>query len=262
VELHIPEPGAWLRWALRQKPQNPDLPPDPGPFTTIQPTEITYSDPALPTDYRRLGAQYNARDLRPPPATQTMSTIVQRDPGEGEKEDSESNIPISDHYYKEAGPTVPAGYVATTWLARVTATEKALPDNYQGAPDPRGEIDIHCGTDTSGQMVFQNAMFGWTYSGQVGGITSGQVPISIRAVFDFGFTIPVTITMDPTPGTIAAWQLDTYGSLRDAHAEATQRYREAKSAIQTMAGPVIDAPSSELARQLVMNEMRRMAIEL
>jgi hypothetical protein len=263
IELHIPQPGVWLRWALAQKPTNPDLPPDPGAFTTIQPEEITFNDPNLPTDYRRLGAQYSARDLRPPPAAQTMSTVILREPGEGEKHDSYDNIEISDHYYKEAGPTVPAGYMATSFSVRATATEKALP-NTLGGVDPRGQIVVHVGNDNSGQLLFQNYTVGVarTYTGQVGGITSGQVPISVFTSYDFGYTIHVTITMEATANAITAWKLETYGSLRDAHAEATQRYREAKAAMATMAGPIFDAPPAGLSRQLVMHEMRRAAIEL
>jgi hypothetical protein len=266
VELHIPQPGAWLRWALAQKTTNPDMPPDPGAFTTLLPEQITFQDPELTTDYRRLGARYNARDLQTPPATLTTSTVILRNPTEGEKEDSVENIAIANHYYKEAGPTVPVGYVATTWSAKVTATDKGTPDRL--GQDPRAQIVVHVGNDTSGQMLFQNGIVGWEYTGQVrgnappsGDVTFGQVPISVLGTYDFGYTIHVTITMEPTANKMTSWKLETYETLRDAWSEATQRFREAKSALETMSGPTFDAPPPGLSRQLVLNEMRRAAIE-
>ena len=261
IELHLPQPGAWLRWALSQKTPNPDLPPDPGEFTTIQPTEITFGDPNLESDYRRLGAKYDARDLRPPPTAQTMSTVLLREPVEGEKLEQGGDIVIALHFYKEAGPTVPVGYMATSWTARVTASEKAAYDT-QLKTDPRGRVVVHVGNSNSGELGFQTYGVGLTYTGQAGNITSGQVPISLMGIFDFGYTVHVTITMEPTANLMTAWQLETFGSLRDAHAEATQRFRDAKASLQTMTGPVFDAPPPEKSRQLVMDEMRRAAIEM
>jgi hypothetical protein len=112
-------------------------------------------------------------------------------------------------------------------------------------------------------LVFQGYIVGRaeTYTGQLN-ITSGQVPISAFASYDFGYTVHVTIRMEPTANAITAWKLETYASLRDAHAEATQRYRDAKLATETMSGSVIDTPPPALARQLVMHEMRRAAMEL
>lgn len=262
IELHIPEPGSWLRWAFQQANLNPDLPPNPGTFTTIQPDDITFDNPVLGNDYRRLAALYGAREIKPPPTRQILPALIHRDPVAGEKEVPFPEIEIPVHYYKGTGPTVPAGMVATTWQARIASSEKADPALMGGVMhDPTGRFAVNVGTGSAQTQINVSAE-NVELTGNVGDITSGSIPISVAATFDFGFAIHVAVTFEPTAAAITAWKMETYEALRDAHAQAAQRYREAKATAETMRSVAFDSMPPAKSRQLMTSEMKRSAIEL
>jgi hypothetical protein len=121
LEFEIPEPGAWLRWALNNQPIQPYDNPDPGPFAVnntypwlspmdanhpdanplaLQPTAIT---PAIASG---LAARWGVQGLIAPPL---MAITI----GNSYLLQPQSNAAA---VLNDNSITVPQGYVAQTWF--------------------------------------------------------------------------------------------------------------------------------------------------
>ena len=125
LEFEIPEPGAWLQWALNNQTPAPYDNPDPGPFAgnrndyTLSPLNSTNPDlnaPLLrPTDITpaiasALAARWRVQGLTtPPPAAITI--------GNSYTITAQANAPVT---LNDNSMTVPDGYVAQTWFLDVT----------------------------------------------------------------------------------------------------------------------------------------------
>jgi len=143
IEVEVPEPGAWLRWALQNAPLDYDNP-DPGPFTMRVGPQVVPVSPSLIDEntYLELAATWRIRGLTPPPPeTVTLSVKLTVDPPQG----APRVLSASDDTLR-----VPPGYQAVSWTAQVVArffpgapgsaptTEGSAPITEGGAPTTEG----------------------------------------------------------------------------------------------------------------------------
>jgi hypothetical protein len=139
VEFEIPEPGAWLRWALQNQPDTPWDHPDPGAFAVnnhdprLDPADHTTPDPQAtplqPTDLTPsvvagLAARWRVQGIaQAPSATIVLAAAYSLTP---QGSSNSSNAVFSDNTL-----AVPDGYYADTWVFTAALTGK--PDGSSGA---------------------------------------------------------------------------------------------------------------------------------
>jgi hypothetical protein len=116
IEVEVPEPGAWLRWALQNAPVDYDHP-DPGPFTMLASPPVVPPPVSPPRinerTYTELAARWKVRGLTPPPPQfVTLSVKLTADQPQG----NPLVLTASDDTLR-----VPAGYQAISWTAQVVA---------------------------------------------------------------------------------------------------------------------------------------------
>jgi hypothetical protein len=135
LEFEVPEPGAWLRWALQNTSTADWDHPDPGPFT-LHPDAFTHV-PVAPemidsTNYQVLATQWQVQGLTPPPPeTVTLSVKLTADPPQPGNESRV--LTASDNTL-----SVPTGYQATSWTAQVVA--RLYPSEQISAKNPVSRV--------------------------------------------------------------------------------------------------------------------------
>jgi hypothetical protein len=255
MEFEVPEPGAWLRWALQNAPETDWDNPDPGPFN-LSPTDISV------LTYYQYASQWQVRGLTPPPAdTINLSAQLTADAPDPSKGTGSGTYVLSD-----TSITVPDGYQAGPWQAQVTAWQKgadySMADVY---------VTVGGGSNTSTQLV-QGASTGVTSTGQVlqkwvqgsvGLIDSGVVPIAIQAENNLqGLTVVVNVECVLTPQALAQWQETTFDQLATAYQTLLNAFNQERDARnQTVTGQANLAGPPELNQQRATNELRRAVIQ-
>jgi hypothetical protein len=283
LEFEIPEPGAWLRWALENQPA-PDLDsPDPGPFS-LPDSALLPGQTALPLtpdqldgdNYMWCAAHWQVAGLTPPPPqTLTMSVALS-----GPPDTPGANLV---QVVTDTSLTVPTGYQADAW----TATVAAIRDNADTSRGTAilmsvgGQAPQSTGGAPAGQQVW---VINQTLSGQLGppasepaggwgaisgftdptvnGISSGAIPISVYATSVFGFTAVVNVVCDLMTEAYLTWQDNTFDQISagyQAMLAAYQKELDAANSQPGSAGTLAGPPELNLERAAA--ELRRQVIE-
>lgn len=243
LEFEIPEPGAWLRWALQSTPSSTWDNPDPGPFG-LGPADITE------TNYTDYAKQWRAQGISPPPPdTITLSVKLSAAPS------SDAVFMASDNSL-----TVPTGYEANSWTAQVFSIRDWSWQQYGteievlvGGPgsDPAGTGDLG-----NAAIVSQNL------NGSVGGISTGPVPITVYAVAVQGFVCVVNVTCNLMPAALAQWQETTFDQLASAYQTLLSAYQQERdSRNEDVSGQTDLAGPPALNATRAANELRRLVIQ-
>ncbi len=284
LEFQIPEPGAWLRWALQHTPTTDWDNPDPGQFQMLDnsnPPKLVDISPGMITadNYTQLAQKWRVQGLSPPPAENiTVGMQVSVAPP------TENPYPPPQEAWKHGdGPdvpriamvaddtlTVPSGYQASQWTAQLIAFKGWGPYNFE-------EAWITVGAANNSQQTVWEQVDPGTHQStprlvgapgggpfDVGGISTGTVPISVYAMeFVNGFTCNVNVTCERLPETYAQWQTEVFDQVAAAyqtllnafHQERDTRSQQAGGALVNLAGP------PELNQPRAVSELRRMVIQ-
>lgn len=285
VEVELPEPGAWLRWALTNQPEEPYEHLEPAPFTVDDRVEgkVIRTRPLAPYDitranYQELQAMWGAVGLTPPPERELVLGLALGNSTTSNGRDIVHDVVI-----------VPDGYEAVGWSATVTG----LP-NAQAGPAAAPEIWVAV---QGGGMAFARA------DARVTGLIGGDVANDNNTKhFDFvrrvTGTIAITVTAwvldawscvvnvscapmsvlhvgqgedDPRKddfdeaATVAyqQWQEDSYKLLLAAYAARAQAYAQERAARKQQRGDLTESlagpPAVNMAR--VLAELKRLSIQ-
>ena len=295
VEFEIPEPGAWLRWALNNQPDTPWDNPDPGPFainrkdSRFNPSDpinpdVAVGPPLQPTDITPsiaagLAARWMIQGLPPaPPQSLTLGNSFSIAPGT-------TTLVLNDNSL-----AVPDGYVAKTWtvdIASAGGDDNTHPSCLRVSVGGNGVTFTVQGTHTTvfltgTQGTVQTQPLGQPTSFQpgnvamgipVGDINTGVIPIYVHGWFLAGgaaITLNVTISclqsaayLDPNGNGLpyVIWQQKTFDQISAAYSALLSAHnQERDSREQTNSGPlVVGPPQLNLTRAVA--ELKRLAIQ-
>jgi hypothetical protein len=289
MEFELPEPGAWLRWALQNTPTTNWDNPDPGPFRLrgadhdLSPADITPDDYGKPAQKQRgtwitLAQQWRVRGLTPPPPEQiTIGVQLEVAPPTENpfppKTPHEPNIPRIAMAADES-LTVPGGYQADSWTAQLigykaggtelhdeawitvgaSSTSQQTVWDQQDPTDPTKTTELLVGSPVGPNST---TTFG------VGEINTGTIPMSVYA-FEFvnGFTCNINITCKRLPETLAQWQEDTFDQVAAAYQTLLNAYHQERDTRSQQVNGMVDlAGPPELNQSRAVNELRRMVIQ-
>ncbi|MCU7725243.1 hypothetical protein ODJ79_16055 [Actinoplanes sp. KI2] len=275
LEFQIPEPGAWLRWALRNPPTGDWDNPHPGQFRLPTAAKDLSPDQITADNWMTLAGLWRVRGLSAPPAASlTIGTQLSVDTTEKYAAD-DVKTPTVPRIAMAADDsvTVPNGYQAVTWSAAITSFKGHGPWNFEEAWITVGA------SQTSQQTVWAQATPNPDISGprlvgrpaisddvkifNVGDITTGTIPISVYA-FEFldGFTCNVDIECTLLPEALTQWQQDTFDQVAAAYQSRLDAHRRERDERNQLAGRPFDtAGPPELNKHRAVDELRRMVIQ-
>jgi hypothetical protein len=264
LEFEIPEPGAWLRWALYAQPDTPWSNANPGPFSTdgnplqqpdangtignlIAPTAIT---PALASN---LAGRWRIQGLsQPPPKTVTVGqsySLPTTNPGA-----------VNDNSI-----SVPDGYVATTWNATMSI-EGGDDAHFTDIWVSVGSLGVDSTFANPGNVRAQTQQFNIT-SQQVGGINTGTIPVNIYGFYTLGGACNVTVNCEQITDAggngvlYLQWQQNVFDEAVSAYNTLLSNYNQERVArAQQQSGPiVVGPPDLNLARSVM--ELKKLVIQ-
>lgn len=278
LEFQVPEPGAWLKWALQNTSTADWDNPDPGPFRlpsaeqNLSPADITPDDytanPPKPGTWRLLAQQWRVRGLIPAPAaTVTVAVQVTVNPP---SESGSSGVPrvalVADESF-----TVPSGYRAETWSAQFSAFKNGQTIKFEEAWVTVGASQQGIGESRLQDGSWDIRLLGSlhdadnpdTTSFNVGGIDTGTIPVSVYA-FEYidGLTCHVTVTCRRLDETLAQWQEETFDQVASAYQSLLAAYQQERdSRAQQVNGVAGTAGPPAVNQARAVNELRRMVIQ-
>lgn len=260
LEFEVPEPGAWLRWSLQNKPTIGWDNPDPGPFRAPgAANDLAVSD-ITPGNYLQIGQQWRVRGLQPPPANSiTLGVKLASDPPSNDN-------PTGTYLLTDDSLSVPAGYSADTWTAQASSWQEQ-----NDAPDAYVLVTVGGGNPNSlGQLqgpaagAIEQLITGPVPNGpfDAGGLTSGVIPITVLGKKNLrGLAVTVNITCNLTPQGTTQWQQDTYDLFAGAYQTLLNAFQQERDARNQQAGGLFDLTGPpELNQQRAVNELRRSVV--
>lgn len=256
LEFEVPEPGAWLRWALQNRPTTGWDNPDPGPFRAAgAAADLAVSD-ITPANYLQLGQQWRVRGLQPPPASSIILSVkVASDP-------PSDGSNTGTYVITDDSLSIPDGYSADSWSAQIASWQKQ-----SDAPD--AHIAVTVGATVSEMQgpalgAIEQEIVGPMPNGpfDAGGLTSGAVPIAVLAHTNLeGLTVVVNVTCNLTSQGMTQWQQNAYDQLAGAYQTLLNAFQQERDARNQQAGGVFDLTGPpELNQQRAVNELRRAVV--
>jgi hypothetical protein len=291
VEFEIPEPGAWLRYALQNQPDAPWDTPDPGLFA------LNKNDPRLdPSDLRN--ADRNPVPLQPTDLTPSVAAgLAARWRVQGITSPPPSTITLAFSYKSKDGfndntMQVPEGYVANAWFLNVTGVAANDPGGHDAqlrvsvggygvtcSVSQAGEVDLFS-SDGNTPNLLQKHVGNNTFTPDgrppvtfpVGDITTGSIPVSFNnnGFLNADSTLNVVIQcgqLEPDVNNndngkpYRDWQLDTFNLIVAAYQNLVDAHNQERNRrLQTKSTPLVVGPS-ELNKARAAAELKRLAIQ-
>ena len=263
VEFMLPEPGAWLKWAVDNRQRSTDLPvPPPAWPTWLNSSDDINSLSGAISDYRILAKYFGATDVPVYPEQRVIGVTLSRDPEENEvvikPVDPSASEPASIRYSTQARIAIPEGYKAVRFT--VTATSM---NRFEGLDAKIGRLWVTVGETRVDYSVRNDGVsYGGSQSGVISGVTTGQLPIHVADLNDFGFAANIVVECEPTAETIVKWQQTVFDRFLQTHQRARTNYENALDALK-VAGEFEGRPLSPgKVRSLIIAELKRQIIAL
>lgn len=265
IEFVLPEPGAWLRWALTSRGRDPRLPsaPPAWPALITSADEINATDGNV-SDYRVLAKHLNVADLPPYPGNRVVGATLKIDPEDSDtfllnpdSNDANNELykNLPNRYATEARIGVPDGWQAVRFQATVTAR------NRFASGSTGGRVVVSVG-NTRVDIVFDQGGLGMTAGGALNGLTTGQVPLHVMNLYTFGCAANIVVECEPTQEAIRQWQQTVFDRLLQSWQRQKLNYDSAVEAMR-VAGELDDRHLSPgRVRELIQVELRRQIITL
>jgi hypothetical protein len=275
LEFEIPEPGAWLRWALENPPDGNWDHPDPGPFTMPESNAPITPDKIDIVSCAALSSRWRIRGIKqPPPDTLTLSLGISSNPSSATQVGLAADSTLS----------VPNGYAASSWTAQIVARVDPSAhviadddgDGVNAAYQELTDIAVTVGGSADSlkwagkdDVTLDKSAVAKYLTGTAGedldprdGVTTGNIPVMVYTYDKFvGFTCAVNVRCQLMPEAYSQWQQSTfdqiaaaYQALLDAHNLERATKLQQVGTQEDLAGP----PALNQARAL--NELRRMII--
>lgn len=248
LELVVPEPAAFVRWAVSNvKPamtagDPPEKPHDPGAVeTALEPGHITAAN------YASLAARYGATNVSPPPADTLELGAACKPEG------------TSDLYLYSNAETlkVPVGYRATSWEAQCVTW---------GSGSPDGEVWMAGVGSMNGIAEDNSGVLRKTLSGALDIAEKSAIPVVMLGRGLINMAAAVRVHCELTAAGRAKWQISVYDAIMTAYREALAAYesRKAEIAAALALGVALDVDSGNPTenRLVERRELRRGVIHM
>jgi hypothetical protein len=284
LEFEIPEPGAWIRWALDNPPNTGWDNPDPGPFrlpgaaADLSPADIVADDwetvPPKPGNWMKLAQQWRVRGLTPPPpqtiTIATQMSIAPPSPQDGPPSKQQETIPRIAMAVDDS-LTVPPGYQAGKWDASVAGYRND--QQLLTTPPYNGDLGAWItvgGSGTSQAILWgdQKVIQGSPRQSKLrpldaGAIKTGTIPVAVYAVeFVEGLTCNVSVICKRLPEALAQWQQATFDQVAGAYQTLLNAHRQERDVRnQQVSGQADLTGPPELNRTRAIIELRRLVIQ-
>jgi hypothetical protein len=285
LEFEVPEPGAWLRWALQNVPTTNWDNPDPGPFVVAGTAGLLNPSMIGAKILPSIAAQWRIQGLTPsPPAYLTVSMKLTGDPTQ------QVDVGLA----ADASLTVPNGYIATSWSAQVVARIDPSTSTTAGGqgssaaattPDPAAAVADVAVTVGGSQKSLQWATSKDSYdvspdgssisaylTGQVGdptaaggsgGVNTGTIPVTVYSYDKFvGFSCVLNVTCELMAEAYQQWQEKTFDQVAAAYQALLDAYHLERDTRMQQVGALADlAGPPELNQARAVTELRRSVIQ-
>lgn len=260
LEFVLPEPGAWLAWALANRGPDTRRPTAPVWPTYLNSADDILSAPGVVGDYLLVAKLLGATDVPVMPQKRILGATLSRENEEGVWQE---NAPGSDPSDKgrasdicistEARIAIPEGWRAVKF--KVTANTRT---NVAGG----GSFSSLWISVGDGRCGFTGSLGSKVFEGVLGGMTTGQLPIYGMGRNVFGFVANIVVECEPTDEAMAAWRQAVFDRFLQTYQRARAAY-DAQIEAMKMAGELDERTlSAGRVQTLIQAELKRQVITL
>ncbi|MFI6071995.1 hypothetical protein ACIA5C_10445 [Actinoplanes sp. NPDC051343] len=251
LEFLVPEPAAFLRFALTGRPQDGVTVPEPdrpgncvnGTFVPLQPSDITRDR------WQFWAGKYGATDVAPPPSSLFLATASKKSPDEMPVEDDKK---ISSDLFDVP---IPDGYLAQSAFINIfgeTQKDGEEPDKkhaliYQ-VQDQQGEYREP--TDDQHNLPLRLQ-------------PSPTVTVSLNSKMFHNYEVLALVLCTVSDEKFQDWQLKSFNSVMGAYADEKSRFDQAvaEAKIQAQGGGV-GGTNPDVNRETEQTELKKGCLEL
>jgi hypothetical protein len=158
----------------------------------------------------------------------------------------------------DATMAVPEGYQALSWTAVVHSWHNYRFGNAGASVrlSVGGGAPQTIGTGTKGGSIDA------VVSGQVGGVSSGSIPVAVTTDAVEGYAIDFAVICTPLPNKVTSWQVANYDRIASSYYALKRQHQEELAARAVAGGVAIEGSSPERDREVIRTELKRLVIEL
>ncbi len=263
MEFELPEPGAFTRWLHRNDTARRLVNQPPVPFTqdgTPNGPPIT-PDAIDPTNLPGWLARYRAAGGRPsPPGIQAVAANVTIPETSGSG--SIDRKPLG--FKSDTSIAVPNGYYAVSWQASVLANGIGDTSDHNKFESPVAVVHVSVGSGPPQKLEANdvNAGIAATMSGDVGGISQGDIPIAVEGESFDGLSVNVVVTCQQLGTLLPQWQLESFDLLAGAYNNLLAAYNDELAQLSVDQRNVVDESSPAQNQRTILDELKRQVIEM
>ena len=243
-EVHVPEPGAYLRWATDASADAANDPEPPRP-SLPDGTTLTSPDQISQGNYLSIAGRYSAAVTAPPSA---LRTVAMADRQEFPQNTPQPATPAFLFYKSYERLQVPDGYEAQSAAGAVYASAW-LPDVYVtvGTSPTRG-------AGNNEAMPFQFAV---NLAGE-----TGVVPFAMTINNAWGFAFTVEVICKRSGRALEQWQVQTFNAIMQAYESIQSAWEERQRAASIGVAGIITGTNPAINRQVERGELKKGIISL
>ncbi|WP_448624796.1 hypothetical protein [Geodermatophilus sp. URMC 64] len=243
-EVHVPEPGAYLRWRAGQGPQEVG---DPEPAAPALPEDgpLTSPDQLDAANYRDVARRYSAAVEPPPPLFTTVAASGRQ---EYQQNTPGAATPAFLFYRSEDRLEVPDGYRAV----RANGVMHASAWKF--------DVWIAVGAATFHDANGDAAMplpFSVLLADE-----DGTVPLAFTINNAWGFAYTVEIVCQRTDRLLEQWQIRTFNAIMQAYEAQHSAWEERRRATSISSAGIVTGQNPALNRQVERAELKKSVISL
>jgi hypothetical protein len=242
-EVHVPEPGAFLRWA---RAANADTANDPEPPLPALPdgTRLTSHNQIDQSNYPTIAGRYGAAVEAPP---QVLRTVAIAERQEYTQNTPQASTPAYLFYRSYERLQVPEGYqaksasgviYASAWMADVQITVGTVPIR---------------GTTPGEAMPFPFSMA--LPNG------TGIVPIAMTITNAWGFAFTIEMVCERTARALEQWQVRTFNAIMQAYDSVHSAWEERQRAA-SITDVIVTGINPAINRQIERGELKKGIISI
>ena len=241
IEAHVPEPGAWLRWAATGAATSPP------PTRPALPGGVPLTDASQvdPSNYRQLAAQHGAV-VDPPPELFTRVGLALHQEYQGDTPQASTAAFL--FYKSDSTLEVAEGYRAIRATGVIYASA--------------WRFDVFLAV---GSTHFRDTSAGEAMPVVVNAVLNdqnSQVPIAFTINNAWGYAMTLELLCQRTDRALEAWQLRTFTTLQQAYEQRRSAWEEEQRAAEISAGIAVPGRNPAINRQLEHAELKRAVIAL
>jgi hypothetical protein len=242
-EAHVPEPGAYLRWATTA----PASTTDPEPPKPSLPDGTTLANPSQlePANYLMVAGRYDAV-VEPPPLL--LQTVAMSGRQEYNQNTPDAATAAFLFYRSEDRLQIPDGYHAVSAAGVMYASA--------------WKFDVYVAVGTASvRGPSSGAAMPLVFSMSLGGET-GTIPFAFTINNAWGFAYTLEVTCQRSDRALERWQIQTFNVIMQAYNDQHSAWQERQRAASISSAGVVTGTNPALNRQAERAELKKAVISL